>query len=56
MPNWEPSRFPTSLAAALNAPFAVDHEGHDFEPFDEFDSAEDITDWWQAWTGNEDAG
>lgn len=49
-------RFPAPLAAALHAPFSTDHDGHDFEPFDEFDSAEETTDWWQAWTGNEEAG
>jgi hypothetical protein len=49
-------KFPALLTAALNAPFAADHEGHDFEPFEEFDSAEETTDWWQAWTGNKDAG
>jgi len=44
------------LVAALKAPFATDHEGHDFEPFDEFDSAEETASWWTAWTGNDDAG
>ncbi|GAA4606141.1 hypothetical protein BJY16_005676 [Actinoplanes octamycinicus] len=47
--------FPPLLAAALAAPFAVGHEGHDFEPFDEFDPAEEVTDWWRAWTGNDAA-
>ncbi|GHJ47190.1 hypothetical protein Cs7R123_45320 [Catellatospora sp. TT07R-123] len=44
------------LAVALKAPFATDHEGHDFEPSDEFDSLEETAEWWTAWTGNEDAG
>lgn len=48
--------FPALLAAAINGPFADDHEGHDFEPFERFDSAEETTEWWQAWTGNEDTG
>ncbi|TGA92511.1 SMI1/KNR4 family protein [Streptomyces palmae] len=29
-------------------------EGVDFEPFDTFLSAEETTDWFQAWTGNDD--
>lgn len=44
------------LAAALKAPFATDHEGHDFQPSDEFDSLEETAEWWAAWTDNEDAG
>lgn len=48
-------RLPALLATALDAPFAVDHRGHDFEPFDEFDSADEIIGWWQAWTGDEAA-
>ncbi|HWS36911.1 MAG TPA: SMI1/KNR4 family protein [Actinoplanes sp.] len=49
-------RLPAPLTAALNALFATEHEGHDFEPFDEFDSAEETTRWWRAWTGDEEAG
>src|SRR4051812_45834287 len=48
--------FPAPLAAALNAPFSTDHEGHDFEPFEEFDSAEETNGWWRSWTGKEEAG
>jgi hypothetical protein len=47
---------PPLLAAAIHGPFAVDHEGHDFEPFERFDSAEATAAWWTAWTGNDDAG
>ncbi|MFE2721274.1 SMI1/KNR4 family protein [Kitasatospora sp. NPDC059327] len=46
-------RLPEALAAALTVPF--DHEdgrGIDFEPFPDFLSAEDTTDWLRAWTGN----
>ncbi len=46
---------PAGLVAALKAPFATDHEGHDFQPSDEFESLEEAAEWWTAWTGNEDA-
>ncbi|GAA4946356.1 hypothetical protein [Actinoplanes utahensis] len=49
-------KMPALLATALTGPFATDHESHDFEPFDQFDSAEELRDWWTAWTGNENAG
>jgi hypothetical protein len=45
-------RLPVQLASALAA---VDYRRHDFQPFDEFDSAEDTTEWWRLWTDNEDA-
>jgi hypothetical protein len=51
-----PREMPALLAAALKAPFANDHEGHDFQALDEFASSEEGADWWTAWTGNEDAG
>ncbi len=45
--------YPASLAAALAVPFDyADGGGVDFEPFPAFLSAEDTTDWFQAWTGN----
>ncbi|WP_436535523.1 hypothetical protein [Actinoplanes sp. HUAS TT8] len=43
---------PAPLASALAA---VDYRRHDFQPFDEFDSAEEATEWWRLWTDNEDA-
>ncbi|MFJ9775235.1 SMI1/KNR4 family protein [Kitasatospora sp. NPDC101157] len=46
-------RFPVALAAALAVPFDYDDgKGIDFEPFPDFLSAEDTTDWFRAWTGN----
>ncbi|MEV0897935.1 hypothetical protein [Actinoplanes sp. NPDC049802] len=43
---------PVPLALALAA---VDYRRHDFQPFVEFDSAEETTEWWRLWTDNEDA-
>ncbi|MEH0472853.1 SMI1/KNR4 family protein [Streptomyces sp. B21-097] len=46
-------QFPAALAAALALPFDYnDGAGVDFEPFQAFLSAEETTDWFQAWTGN----
>lgn len=46
-------QFPPALAAALAVPLDYrDGDGVDFEPFSAFLSAEDTTDWFQAWTGN----
>ncbi|BCY08923.1 hypothetical protein L3i22_040110 [Actinoplanes sp. L3-i22] len=45
-------KLPASLASALAA---VDCQWHDFEPFGEFDSADETTEWWRRWTDNEDA-
>ncbi|MEU6310900.1 SMI1/KNR4 family protein [Streptomyces sp. NPDC047014] len=45
--------FPAALAAAMSVPFDyADGHGVDFEPYPAFLSAEDTTDWFQAWTGN----
>ncbi|MFJ9448459.1 SMI1/KNR4 family protein [Kitasatospora sp. NPDC101235] len=47
--------FPSPLAAALAVPFDYDGgESIEFEPFDAFLSAEDTTDWFRAWTGNDE--
>ncbi|MFD9068183.1 SMI1/KNR4 family protein [Kitasatospora purpeofusca] len=46
-------QLPVALAAALAVPFDYDDgKGIDFEPFPDFRSAEDTTDWFRAWTGN----
>lgn len=46
-------QFPVPLAAALAVPFEFeDGEGVDFEPLEEFLSAEETTDWWRSWTDN----
>lgn len=46
-------QLPVALAAALAVPFDYDDgEGIDFEPFPDFLSAQDTTDWVRAWTGN----
>ncbi|MCX4597016.1 SMI1/KNR4 family protein [Streptomyces sp. NBC_01549] len=46
-------QFPAALAAAMAVPFDyAGGDGVDFEPFATFLSAEETTDWFQAWTGN----
>ncbi|MFD9729357.1 SMI1/KNR4 family protein [Streptomyces sp. NPDC059072] len=46
-------QFPAALAAAMAVSFDYDGgDGVDFEPFDTFLSAQETTDWFQAWTGN----
>ncbi|MGW3313938.1 SMI1/KNR4 family protein [Streptomyces sp. NPDC001073] len=46
-------QFPEALAAALVLPFEYNGgDGVDFEPFPAFQSAEETTDWFRAWTGN----
>lgn len=48
-------RFPAALAAALAHEFDYDDgDGVDFEPFGEFVSAEETTDWFRSWTGNKE--
>ncbi|MGW2304207.1 SMI1/KNR4 family protein [Streptomyces sp. NPDC001809] len=48
-------RFPDALAAVARVEFDYGDEGEgvDFEPYDEFDSAEETTDWLRNWTGNQ---
>ncbi|MEU4357854.1 SMI1/KNR4 family protein [Streptomyces virginiae] len=46
-------QFPAALAAAMAVPIDyADGDGIDFEPYEAFLSAEDTTDWFRAWTGN----
>lgn len=46
-------RFPAGLAAALAVRFDyAGGDGVDFEPFEAFLSADETTEWFQAWTGN----
>ncbi|MFD3570927.1 SMI1/KNR4 family protein [Streptomyces sp. NPDC058671] len=46
-------RFPPGIAAAMAVRFEYEEgSGIDFEPFSAFLSAEETTDWFQAWTGN----
>jgi hypothetical protein len=46
-------KFPAALVAALSVELDWDDgNGIDFEGFSDFLSAEDTTDWFQAWTGN----
>ncbi|MDX3638519.1 SMI1/KNR4 family protein [Streptomyces sp. MB09-02B] len=48
-------RFPAALAAALAVPSAYEGgDGVDFEPFEVFLSAEETTEWFRAWTGNDE--
>ncbi|HSU35109.1 MAG TPA: hypothetical protein VLJ88_05565 [Propionibacteriaceae bacterium] len=47
-------QFPAPLAAALAVEFDYDGgEGIDFEPFSQFESQEETTDWIRSWTGNQ---
>ncbi|WP_203836448.1 SMI1/KNR4 family protein [Winogradskya humida] len=48
----EDRALPDVLVEAHSLGFFEDHEGHDFQPDDEFDSAVETTDWWRAWTGD----
>ncbi|MFI9235664.1 SMI1/KNR4 family protein [Streptomyces sp. NPDC053079] len=50
----EDRRFPPALADVARVEFAYGDEGEgvDFEPYDAFDSAEEITHWFRCWTGN----
>jgi hypothetical protein len=46
-------RFPALLADLLKLDFDyADGQGIDFEPFQEFRSAQDVAHWFKAWTGN----
>jgi hypothetical protein len=46
-------QFPPALGAATAVTFDyADGEGVDFEPFPEFLSAEETSDWFRSWTGN----
>jgi hypothetical protein len=46
-------RFPVALAAALAVPFDYrEGEGVDFEPYPDFEAAEDTAWWFRLWTGN----
>jgi hypothetical protein len=55
--------FPPALAALTGIEFSWNHDGSpdgqapssiDYEPYEEFDSADRTTDWIRAWTGNEE--
>ncbi|MGW0822503.1 SMI1/KNR4 family protein [Streptomyces sp. NPDC002845] len=49
----EDRQFPAALAAAMAVRFDyASGEGVDFEPFAAFLSADETTNWFQAWTGN----
>lgn len=48
-------KFPKVLAQLHQLEFDYDEgDGIDFEPYQEFQSAEDNSDWIRAWTGNQD--
>ncbi|GAB3333221.1 SMI1/KNR4 family protein [Micromonospora halotolerans] len=49
---YEDRTLPPALAAAHAEGFSVDHDGHDFEPYDEFMWSVETLEWWQSWTGN----
>ncbi|KQX45632.1 MULTISPECIES: hypothetical protein [unclassified Streptomyces] len=49
----EDRRFPDALADVARVEFDYDDgDGVDFEPYDDFDSAEETTDWIRHWTGD----
>ncbi|RAG87674.1 SMI1/KNR4 family protein [Streptacidiphilus pinicola] len=49
----EDLRFPPGLAEAMALPFDYRlGEGVDFEPYEEFLTAEDTTEWFRRWVGN----
>jgi hypothetical protein len=52
----EDRTLPAALAAAHAEGFSADHDGHDFEPYDEFMWSVETLEWWQSWTGNPTAG
>lgn len=51
----EDRHFPAGLAAAVAVRFYyAGGDGVEFEPFEAFLSADETTEWFQAWTGNRD--
>lgn len=57
MQTTEDRTFPAALAALTDIEFPFDDEelgSIDYEPYAEFDSAEETTDWLRAWTGNDE--
>ncbi|MFI5490401.1 SMI1/KNR4 family protein [Micromonospora echinaurantiaca] len=48
----EDRTLPAALAAAHAESFSADHDGHDFDPYDEFMWSVETLEWWQSWTGN----
>ncbi|MBP2326314.1 hypothetical protein JOF56_006699 [Kibdelosporangium banguiense] len=51
----EDRTFPAALAEAFEIEFDyADGDGVDFEPFDQFESADETTDWIRSWTGNKE--
>lgn len=55
MQTTEDRTFPAALAALTDIEFPFDDEelgSIDYEPYAEFDSAEETTDWLRSWTGN----
>ena len=56
METTEDRTFPAALAALTQITFPYDDEAGsiDYEPYPEFDSAEDTTGWLRSWTGDEE--
>ena len=51
----DPRAFPAPLAALHRLPFEYEEDGGiDFEPYRSFMDPGEATDWFRAWTGNED--
>ena len=47
----EDMRLPAVLVEAHAADFCVEHDGHDFQPYERFLWSVEMTEWWQDWTG-----
>ncbi|MEV8518089.1 hypothetical protein [Dactylosporangium sp. NPDC051484] len=52
----EDRTLPAALAAAHIEGFFDDHDGRDFQPYDEFVWSVETLEWWRSWTGNPTAG
>jgi hypothetical protein len=47
-----PVSFPAALTAVAGVPFEYGEDGVDYEPFEDFLSADETTEWLRSWTGN----
>jgi hypothetical protein len=52
----EDRALPVALEEAHACQFSEDHDGHDFQPDDEFAWSGEIAEWWRRWTGDPAAG
>jgi hypothetical protein len=52
----EDRALPVALEAAHACRFFEDHDGHDFQPDEEFACSDELAEWWRSWTGDPTAG